>query len=178
MIKLSIDEYIDKLKEVLDNAPKYICIVRRFGPMGKTCSLVTDVKDLDSLRSLWSNNVIDVLGGFTLEEINDFMRSYMTTSEKIRSKLSQLVPTITGKHVDIGDIKGLYEINSDQFKDYLVHVLQSSWITFKDVPREEIIGDSFELLAEKYEVDKTDIIKTFEEALEDRSAILTWITKN
>ena len=175
---MSVDEYIDKLKEVLHNAPKYICIVRRFGPMGETCSLVTDVKDLDSLRFLWSNNVIDVFGGFTLEEINDFMRSYMTSSEKMRSKLSQLIPTITGKHVDIHSIDGLYRINSDQFKDYLAHVLQSSWITFRDVPREEIIGSSFDLLAEKYEVDRTDIIKTLEEALEDRTAILTWITKN
>jgi hypothetical protein len=77
VIKLNIDEYIDKLKGVLDDVPKYICIVRRFGPMGKTCFLVTDVKDFDSLRSLWSNNIIDVIGGFTLEEINAFMRTYM-----------------------------------------------------------------------------------------------------
>jgi DNA polymerase-3 subunit gamma/tau len=93
-------------------------------------------------------------------------------------ELHHIIEELTGKHVDIASLNGLYEINSDQFKDYLVHVLQSSWITFKDVPREEIIGNSFELLAEKYEIDKTDIIKTFEEALEDRTAILTWITKN
>ena len=171
-------EFDNKLKEVLNNAPKYICIVKRFTNSGKLYAVVTNVKDNNDLRTFWSSNVVGVFGGINLEQINDFIRSHIGADDKMRQHISQLVPTLTGKHVDIASLNGLYEINSDQFKDYLVHVLQSSWITFRDVPREEIVGNSFELLAEKYEIDKTDIIKTFEEALEDRTAILTWITKN
>ena len=167
-----------KVKEVLKNAPKYICIIKRINTVHRSSAIIINAKDFDSIRSDWSDDIIDIGGGTTLEQINDFIRPYIATNEMIRNNSSQLIPTITGKHMDIDSINGLYEINSDHFKDYLTHALQSSWITFRDVPREEIIGSSFDLLAEKYEGDKTDIIKTFEEALEDRTAILTWITKN
>ena len=152
-----------KAKEVLNNATKYICLIKRTDRLYGSSAIILNTKDFDRTRPNWSDGIIDVSGGSTLEQINDFIRPYLNESNN-----DNLIKKITGKYDSIMQLKSLNEIKSDRVVDILIfNIKQTFEEQLQEVSEKEMANYTLEQLADKCCVDEDQLKKVINDIIDN-----------